>query len=74
MARLKKLIDGAYPPWGICVHHPDHSVGWIVGEDMEVLTYHTQEEAEKALKQMKRGKHYSWHHPTEVKEFTGFGK
>lgn len=67
MARPKKK----QPAWGICVHHPDGTCGWVIGNDLEVLTYPSQEDAEKAFKQMKRKTHYSWSLPIEIKEFTG---
>jgi len=68
MARPKKQISNE-PVWGLCVQHPDGTCGWIVGEGAEVITYPTQEEAEKALRQTKRNTKYSWSHPIEVKEF-----
>lgn len=57
--------------WGICVQHPYDQCGWLVGGDMEVLTFPSPDEAAKALKQMKRNKRYSWNQPIEIKEFTG---
>ena len=69
MARPKKQNDK--PAWAICVIHPDDTCGWIVDEGAEVVTYPTQEEAEKALRQMKCNKKYSWSLPVEVKEFKG---
>ena len=69
MARQKKQQEAA---WAICISHPDGTIGWLVGEDLDVKTYPSKEDAEKSLKQMKRGSHYSWHHPIEIKEFTGF--
>lgn len=69
MARPKKQTNNE-PAWVICVQHPDGTCGWIVGEGAEVITYPTLEEAEKALKQMKRNTKYSWSLPVEVKEFT----
>lgn len=53
--------------WGICINQR----GWLMDEDLEVLTYDSQEEITKALKHMKRDKRYSWNVPIEVKEFTG---
>lgn len=71
MARPKKQTSDK-PVWAICVYHPDNTCGWLIGNDADVKTYPSSEEAEKALKQMKCGNHYSWSMPTEVKEFTGF--
>lgn len=71
MARPKKQASDK-PVWAICIHHPDNTCGWFVGEDADVKTYSSQEEAEKSLKQMKRNSKYSWSLPIEVKEFTGF--
>lgn len=68
MARPKKQVDA--PAWAICIYHPDNTCGWIVGEGAEVVTYSTQEDAEKALKQMKRNAKYSWSLPMEAKEYT----
>lgn len=68
MARPKRQTDGK-PAWGIYIYYPDNTCGWIVGEGANVITYPTQEEAEKSLKQMKRNKKYSWSLPIEVKEF-----
>ena len=53
--------------WGICINQR----GWLMDEELEVLTYDSQEEAIGALKHMKRDKRYSWNAPIEVKEFTG---
>ena len=64
----KKQING----WGICILNPDGTYGWIVGDGLDVKTYPSKEDAEKSLKQMMRGSHYSWHYPIEIKEFTGF--
>ena len=69
MARPKKEINDK-PLWAICIYHPDNTCGWIVGEGAKVVTYPTQEEAEKALRQMKRNTKYSWSLPMEAKEFT----
>ena len=71
MARPNKKTDNK-PVWAICIHHSDGTFGWLIGEDADVKTYSTPEEAEKDLKRMKRGDHYSWNVQTEVKEFTGF--
>lgn len=73
MARSKKQLDNNQQAWAICTHHPDGTCGWLVDYNtLDVRTYSSPEEAEKALKQMKRNSHYSWSHPTEIKEFTGF--
>ena len=69
MARPKKETNTA-PAWAICIYHPDDTCGWIVGEGAEVVTYPTQEEAEKVLRQMKRNTKYSWSLPMEAKEYT----
>lgn len=61
----------AKPKWGICVPHLYGQCGWLVGDDMQVLTYDSQEEAAKALRRMKRNKRYSWSLPMEIKKFTG---
>jgi hypothetical protein len=71
MARPKKQTNDK-PVWAICVYHPNNICGWLIGEDKDVKTYPSQEDAEKALKQMKRNTRYSWSSPTEVKIFTGF--
>lgn len=70
MSRQKKA-DNLFG-WAICVNHPDGTCGWLMDNDLEVKTYPSQEDAEKALKQMKRNPHYSWSLSVEVKEFSGF--
>lgn len=70
MARQKKETN-TNPVWAICVHHPDDTCGWIVGEGAKVVTYLTQEEAEKALRQMRRNTKYSWSLPMEAREYVG---
>ena len=72
MARPKKQENNEKLVWAICINYPDKTCGWLLGNDLEVKTYSSPEEAEKALKQIKRGDHYSWNLPVEVKEFTGF--
>ena len=49
MARPKKQVSDK-PVWAICVHHSDGTCGWLIGEDTDVKTYSTPEEAEKDLK------------------------
>lgn len=71
MARPKRQISDK-PVWAICVHYNNNAFGWLIGEDADVKTYSSQEDAEKMLKQMKRNSKYSWSLPMEVKEFTGF--
>lgn len=72
MARPKKQVDNNQPMWAIRVSYPDNTYGWLLDNDLDVKTYSSPEEAEKALKQIKRSQNYSWSIPVEVKEFTGF--
>ncbi len=60
--------------YGIRITHEKSMVGWVVGEDGDVLLFPTKQEAEKSLKQMKSNDRYSWNCNVEVAEFSGFGK
>lgn len=71
MPRPRKANKPKKKGWGICVTHPDGSCGWLVGEDLDVQTYPTKEEAENALTQMKKNPHYTWSLLIEAKEFHG---
>lgn len=73
MARPKKQANNEEFGWAICAYHPDGTCGWLVdGKSLNVKTYASPEEAEKALKLMKRDTRYSWNSPMEIKEFKGF--
>lgn len=54
--------------YGIRVQHTDNAVGWLTGKDASVLSFATPEEAQRALRQIKRGSHYSWNCEVDVAE------
>ena len=58
--------------WAICVTYSDGTYGWMIGSDLDVEVFQSQNDAEKALKQMKRNQKYSWNADFSVKEFNGF--
>ena len=75
MAKRKVLmIDADSGKYGIRVTHNDGVVGWIVGQDGEVLLFKTEKEAQKRLNAMRKDNRYSWNCNVEVAEFAGFGK
>lgn len=56
--------------WAICVCHDDGTIGWLLNQDTEVKIYPTAEDAEKAMKQIRKDKRYSWNVKTEVREYS----
>ena len=64
---MARKITSEAPRYGICVAHDDGTEGWLTGKDASVLSYATIEEAQKALRQLKRDTHYSWNCVVEAK-------
>ena len=68
MARKIIVKDTDADRFGIRVSYPDGGGGWIAGTDGGYLTFATQKEAEKALRNMRRTDHYSWNCDTRVEK------
>ena len=69
-----KRVVADKPVYAIRITHADGTVGWLTGADCDVKTYQTEEDASKALRQMKRGNSYSWNCMAEAAVFTGFSR
>lgn len=62
----RKIVESPTAGYGICVRHSSDTVGWLTGKDAKVLSFQSAEEAQKALRQMKRDHHYSWNCDAQV--------
>ena len=60
MARRIIIREADADKFGIRITYPDGGGGWVAGADGGYLTFPTQREAEKALRDMRRADHYSW--------------
>jgi hypothetical protein len=52
----------------------DGTVGWMVGNNNDILLFPDKATAAAALKKMKSGDAYSWNCQVEVAAFSGWGK
>lgn len=68
------MVDADAGKYGIRITHNDGVVGWIVGQNGEVLLFNTEKEAKKKLNSMIKNENYSWNCIAEVAKFAGFGK